>query len=227
MLLCEESASIDCAREMRGIDSIANAVALAARQRARRLRARQRRKKADQDRAGPETPDLGLTRRGDLHDHIGLPHLRGIGGQLRARLGEGGVGQQRVCACAILDQDVDALGLQLATTSGTSATLCSPSAVSFGTPTRMKAGKVSDLPDATQCGPGGRVFVQDSKGRDGQPDAHLHQGRRPRRDPPRRHEPRVQVSPARGGLRHRRRAQRDTRRGAAGARAACQGFARG
>src|SRR5580693_1995890 len=42
------------------------------------------------------------------------------------------------------------LPFNLATTSGTSATLCSPTAVSFGTPTRMKAGKVSDLADGRQ-----------------------------------------------------------------------------
>src|SRR6201999_2254976 len=42
------------------------------------------------------------------------------------------------------------LAFSLATTSGTSATRCSPSAVSFGTPTFMKGGNVSDLADGAQ-----------------------------------------------------------------------------
>ena len=47
---------------------------------------------------------------------------------------------------------------------------------------------------------------------DGQPDAHLHEARRRRRDAPRRHEPRAQDAPADRGLRRRRRAQRADRR---------------
>ena len=58
-----------------------------------------------------------------------------------------------------------------------------------------------------------------SQRHDRQPDPHLHKARRRRRDPPRRHEPRLQARPARGGLRHRRRAERDARRRAAAARA--------
>ena len=105
------------------------------------------------------------------------------------------------------------LAFSLLTTSGTSATRCSPAAVSFGTPIRMcRAGTYPIAPI------GGAPGMQDSISSDRQPHPHLHEARRRRRDPPRRHESRVQAAPPRRGLRDGRRAERHDRGGPASAR---------
>ncbi len=41
------------------------------------------------------------------------PHRGGVAGELGARLGEGGIGQQGIGARAVLHDDVEALGLEL------------------------------------------------------------------------------------------------------------------
>ena len=70
----------------------------------------------------------------------------------------------------------------------------------------MRCGNVSDPTD-------GRPPVCETRSTDDrQPDPHLHQARRRRRDASRRHEPRLQAAPAGRGLRHRRRAERGDRR---------------
>ena len=106
----------------------------------------------------------------------------------------------------------------LPTTSGTSATRCSPAAVSVGTPIRIGSENVSDRPDGGRSGSAsGGPGVRTSQGHDGEPDPHLHQARRRRRDAPRGHEPRLQAAPPRGGVRDGGRAERDARRGAGAA----------
>ena len=56
--------------------------------------------------------------------------------------------------------------------------------------------------------------MRNCEGHDRQPDPHLHEARRLRRDPSRRHEPCLQAAPPRRGLRDGRRAERHARRGA-------------
>ena len=82
----------------------------------------------------------------------------------------------------------------LPTTSGTSATRCSPAALSFGTPIRIGPATYPIRPP--------RVCETRTE-RDRQPHPHLHQARRRRRDAPRRHEPGLEAAPARGGIRSR------------------------
>ena len=61
----------------------------------------------------------------------------GVGGDLGAGLGEGGVVEQGLLARALCTTTSMPFAFSLAMTSGTSATRCSPAAVSFGTPIRI------------------------------------------------------------------------------------------
>ena len=178
-------------------------------------RARERSEKADQDRARAERADLLGVRRRDRHDHVGGPHLARVRrsrtrpprGRRRRRAAR--PRPRRVCT-----RTSRPFAFSFSTTSGTSATRCSPAAVSFGTPIRMRGENVSDPTDERRPG------VAHSQHGDREPHPHLHPPRRRRRDPPRRHEQGLQAAPARRGVRDRRRAQRDDRRGPAAAGAA-------
>src|ERR1022692_557867 len=152
MLLCEESASIDWAREMRGIDSIAKAVALAA---ASALVVRglvSGARKPIRTEPAPSRP-ISASVGGEILTTTSDCHTSAASAVIRApACAKTASGSSASAPAPFSTRTSTPLACDLATTSGTSATLCSPSAISFGTPTRMKAGKVSDLPDATQSG---------------------------------------------------------------------------
>ena len=150
MLLCEESASIDWAREILGIDSIANAVALTAAS-ARvvwgLVRGAKKPIKIEPCPSSPISASLG----GEIFTTTSERHSSPVSAVNRAPASSKALSGKRASAPAPFSTRTSMpLAFNLATTSGTSATRCSPTAVSFGTPTRMKAGKVSDLGDGTQ-----------------------------------------------------------------------------
>ena len=113
-MLCEDSASIDCAREIRGIASIANAVAFASA--SARVVCGLVSGARKPIRIEPEpSPRIASGSGGAIVTTTSLlPHLRGVARDLRPGRGERRVGQQRVRAGAGLHDDVQALRLQLA-----------------------------------------------------------------------------------------------------------------
>ncbi len=107
------------------------------------------------------------------------------------------------------------LAVSLAMTSGTSATRCSPAAVSFGTPIRITGARTYPIyqRDAGKGAPRAPLRARPcatlgASSDDRQPDADLHQARRCRGHRSRRYEPCFQAPPARGGLWHGGRAER-------------------
>ena len=96
---------------MRGIASIANAVAPVARDGLVARAVGQRGEEADEDAVGPERGDLAVLRRRDLRHHVGLP---GAVAERRAGVREQRVGDPGRGARAGLDHDLVALADQLA-----------------------------------------------------------------------------------------------------------------
>ena len=99
---------------MRGIASIANAVALASASARVVCGLVSGARKPIRIEPEPEPADRLRVGRRDRDDHVALPHLGGVRRDLRAGVGERLVGQQRVGARARLHDHVEALGLQLA-----------------------------------------------------------------------------------------------------------------
>ena len=99
---CDESASIDCARVVRGIDSIANPSTPRCRESLDALLVGQRRQERDEQLAGAELRLLLLRRRRDLHDRVDA--VPGVVDELGARLGIGRIGKAGSVARAALDE---------------------------------------------------------------------------------------------------------------------------
>jgi hypothetical protein len=134
---CEDSASIDCAREIRGIASIANAVApVAAIARAPSAFVSGARKPIRTESPLSRELSSGATTFGD---HLGLPGI----GERRAGLLEQRVRDARGLARAHLHHDGVAAAGQLAHDLRTRATRRSPEAVSLGTPILTGPGTAS------------------------------------------------------------------------------------
>jgi hypothetical protein len=150
MLLWLESASIDCAREMRGIASIAKAVALAAdsaRVVCGLVSGARKPIRIEPEPSMPTSASLG----GEIFTTTSERHTSPASALIRApacsKVESGSSAPSPAPLCTSTSRP---LAFSLATTSGTSATRCSPSAVSLGTPTCMKGGKVPDRGDGAQ-----------------------------------------------------------------------------
>ena len=113
-LLCEDSASIDCAREMRGIASIANAVAPASASACVVCGLDSGARKPIRIEPWPSARICSRVRRRDRQHHVRAPHLARVLRQLRARLREGRVGQRARPCPRRSARHVEALALELA-----------------------------------------------------------------------------------------------------------------